>query len=167
MNKKEEIYQDITANCDIILELLKPFEAENDTPEGRMIYQCHWLKEQVNANTLPLPTKEYIQTLKYVAAEQLLHHLASSEENYRKEIGIYLYRLLKLVKNKLLLKPPYYPATINMISALINLLHNANRPLSELEQGMIPELEQLQTLLTEGNITPPPDELPTRLPTLQ
>jgi len=78
MSKKAEIYQDIITNCDIILGLLKPYEAENDTPEGRMIYQCRWLKEQVAENTLALPTLDYVHTLKYVSAEGLLDHLAAT-----------------------------------------------------------------------------------------
>lgn len=155
MSKEDEIYQDITKNCDIILILLKPFEAENDTPEGRMIYQCRWLKEQVAAKILPLPTKDYIHTLNYVSAEGLLNHLASSEEAAWQEVGIFLYRLVVLVDNKLLNTPPYYPYTIRMIEALIKLLNHPGRRLSEAEQDLIPELEQLKQLLAEGKIEPP------------
>lgn len=155
MSKKSEIYRDIIEHCDIILELLKDYEAENDTPEGRMIYQCRWLKEQVEANTLSLPSEDYVHTLKYVSAEQLLHHLAGSEEKYREEIGIYLYRLVKLVKNKLLLKPSFYIYTIRMIEALINVLRNADRELDEYEKGLIDELSTLQSLMIEGKIEPP------------
>ena len=155
MSKKSEIYQDINEHCDIILKLLKDYEADNDTPEGRMVYQCRWLKEQVSANTLQLPTEDYVHTLKYVSAEQLLHHLASSEENYRREIGIYLYRLVKLVKNKLLLKPSYYTYTIKMIESLIKVLKNAERNLEEYETGFIDELSILKNLITEGKIEPP------------
>ncbi|MDH5653117.1 MAG: hypothetical protein OEZ39_14770 [Gammaproteobacteria bacterium] len=152
---KSEIYQDINENCDIILNLLKSFEAENDTPEGRMIYQCRWLKEQVEANSLSLPTQDYIHTLRYVLAEQLLHHLASSEENYQKEIGVYLYRLAKSIKNKLLLKLEYYPYALRIIDALVFLLNNASRELDKYEKGLIGELERLQYLLTSGEIEPP------------
>ena len=42
-----------------------------------------------------------------------------------------------------------------MIEALINLLNHAGRPLSEHEQGLIPELAQLKQLLAEGEIEPP------------
>ena len=155
MSKKAEIYQDIITNCDIILGLLKPYEAENDTPEGRMIYQCRWLKEQVAENTLALPTLDYVHTLKYVNAEKLLAHLSSSDENYNKEVGIYLYRLLKSIKNKLLLKPVYYPHTITLIDALIHLLHHASRPLTINESRLDDELEQLKSLLAAGKIEPP------------
>ncbi len=155
MNKKTEIYQDITTNCDIVLGLLKPFEAENDTPEGRMIYQCRWLKEQVAANTLALPTTDYVYTLKYVNAEKLLAHLSSSDENYNKEVGVYLYRLLKLIKNKLLLKSAYYPYTIHMLDALLYVLKTSTRPLSICESRLDDELEQLKTLLSAGKIEPP------------
>ncbi len=155
MDITSEIYRDITKNCDIILDLLKAFESENETPEGRMIYQCRWLKEQVEAGTLMLPTEDYIHTLRYVATEQLLQHLASSEENYHQEIGIYLYRLMKLVKKKVLLKPEYYPYAIHMINALLNLLRNASRSLDHYEQGFVGELETLKHLLVVGKIEPP------------
>ncbi len=155
MNKKNKIYQDITQNCDIILNLLKPFEAENETPEGRMIYQCRWLKEQVAADKLPLPTEDFVHTLKYVSAEGLIGHVASSRETEWQEVGIYLYRLVVLVDNKLITKKEYIPATLNLIDALINLLQHAPRPLSKHEQGLIPELQQLKTLLAEAKIEPP------------
>jgi len=155
MTKNTEIYQDITTNCNIVLGLLKPFDAENETPEGRMIYQCRWLKEQVEANTLALPTTDSVHTLKYVNAEKLLAHLSSSDENYNKEVGIYLYRLLKLIKNKLLLKPLFYPYTLHMLDALIHLLHTASRPLTINENRLDTELEQLKALLTKGEMEPP------------
>jgi len=155
MSKKTEIYLDITQNCDIILDLLKPFEAENETAEGRMIYQCRWLKEQISANTLPLPTEDFVHTLQYVSAEGLIGHIASSVDTEWNEVGIYLYRLVALVDNKLLLKKEYYHAVNNMIDALINILQHAGRPLSEHEQGLVPELYQLKSLLAVDRIEPP------------
>jgi len=155
MSKKTEIYLDITQNCDIILELLKPFEAENETAEGRMIYQCRWLKEQVSASTLPLPTEDFVHTLQYVSAEGLVGHVASSVDSEWQEVGIYLYRLVALVDNKLLTKKEYYHAVNNMIDALINLLQHAARPLSAHEQGLIPELHKIKSLLAVDRIEPP------------
>lgn len=155
MSMTSEIYRDITETCDILLGLLKDFEAENDAPEGRMIYQCRWLKEQAAANTLALPAEDFVHTLNYVSAEKLLSQLASSDENYRGEIGIYLYRLGYLVEKNLLLKPTYYPYALRMIEALINLLRYAPRALGQYEQGLIGELETLKQLLAEGKIEPP------------
>ena len=155
MNKKKEIYHDIKQNCDIILNLLKNFKADNKTPEGRMIYQCRWLKEQVVTNLLPLPTKEYVHTLNYISGEGLLDHIANSKQKEWQEIGVYLYRLVVLVDNKLVIKKQYYPATINMIDSIIYLLNHSSRALSEYEHGMLPELEKLKSQLSEGKIEPP------------
>jgi hypothetical protein len=52
MNNINEIYQDIISNCDILLQLLSPYTATNETPEGRMIVQCRWLKEQAQEANL-------------------------------------------------------------------------------------------------------------------
>lgn len=157
MSKKAEIYQDITENCDILLTLLKAFKAENDTPEGRMIYQCRWLKEQVAANTLPLPVDEgMLSTLLYIYTNGDLCHLASVQEKFREEVEIFMKRLIKLAKKaSLLLKPAYYPYAIRTVDALLNLLNNAPRALDQYEQGLIGELTMLKQLLAEGKIEPP------------
>lgn len=157
MSKQAEIYQDITEHCDILLNLLKPFAAENDTPEGRMIYQCRWLKEQVAANALALPVDDgMLSTLLYVYTNGDLCHLASSQEKYREEVEIFMNRLISLTdEGKLLLKPPYYPYALRTIEALSNLLQHAPRPLTQYEQGLIGELAQLKQLLAEGKIEPP------------
>lgn len=155
MTLKQEIYRDINENCDVILNLLKNQTITNDTAEGRMIYQCHWLKEQVAADALVFPVKDYVHTLKHVSAERLLEHLASSPERYREEIGIYLYRLLKLIKGKLLLKSTYYSYAIRYIQSLTTLLESAPRPLSQHEHGAIGELTQLKEGLETGKIEPP------------
>ncbi|TLM72989.1 hypothetical protein ACONUD_19290 [Microbulbifer harenosus] len=96
MTFKQEIYRDINENCDVVLNLLKGQPVTNDTAEGRMIYQCRWLKQQVAADALTFPVNDYVHTLKHVSAERLLEHLASSPDLYREEIGVHLYRLLKL-----------------------------------------------------------------------
>ena len=157
MSKKAEIYGDIIENCDILLGMLKDFEAENDTPEGRMIYQCRWLKEQVVAKTLPLPVDEnMLSTLLYIYTNGDLCHLASAQEKFHDEVEIFMQRLIKSTKKaNLLLKPPYYPFAIRMIEALLNLLQHAPRALSQHEQGLIGELDTLKQLLAERKIEPP------------
>jgi hypothetical protein len=52
MNNINEIYQDIIANSDALLQLLSPHTATNETPEGRIIFQCRWLKEQAQAEKM-------------------------------------------------------------------------------------------------------------------
>ncbi len=158
MPNTEEQRQDIIENCNILLNgILKPFEQTDDTPEGRMITQLKWLRERAENHDLPLPVdRGMLASLLYIYTNGDICHLASSEDKVREEVEIYMNRLISLTEEgSLLLKPPYYPYAIHMIDALINLLKHANRPLSEHEQGMIPELEQLKTLLAEGKIEPP------------
>jgi len=155
MSMKEEIYKDITENCNIILDLLKNFNAENETPEGRMIYQCNWLKEQIISNSLPLPVEDFVQTLKYISNEGLLNHLASTKENEWQEIGTTMYRLNVLVDNKLIIKKSYYRSIIRVINGLIALLCNASRNLDQYELSLTNELENIKNLLSKDKVSLP------------
>jgi len=155
MSLEQEIYADIVDNCNVLLGRLKGCELINDTPEGRMIYQCRWLKEQVAAGRLILPVENYIHTLRHVSAENLLRHLASSPEHYHSEIGIYLYRLVKLTDGNLLLKPEYYMYAVRCLDALIAVLKKAVRPLSRYELDLTDELVDLKHLLRSRAIEPP------------
>ncbi|WP_105103488.1 hypothetical protein [Microbulbifer pacificus] len=155
MSFKQEIYQDINDNCDILLNFLKDETRTNDTAAGRMIYQCRWLKEQVAANTLRFPVNDYLHTLKHVSAERLLEYLASSPDRYDEEIGIHFYRLLKAVKGNLLLKPTYYPYTIRCIEALLDLLQHPTRSLDQYERGLTDELLGIKQGLAACSIESP------------
>jgi len=53
------------------------------------------------------------------------------------------------------MKPLYTPYALRSMDALIKLLKTAPRPLSQHEQSLIPDLEQLKQLLDEGKIEPP------------
>lgn len=154
MNNINEIYQDIITNCDSLLQLLSPYTATNETPEGRMIFQCRWLKEQAQAANLKFPA-EFVYSLGHVQAERYLRTLASHADNYDKEVGIYLYRLLNLGDGYLLTKPVYYHHATRYIDALINIMENANRHRTENEQGMIPELISIKEYLLLEKIEPP------------
>lgn len=157
MTLRQEINQDIIDICDRLLTVLSGYTATNDTAEGRMIFQCRWLKEQAASDALNFPVEDYVHTLRYVYAEELMQHLASSPNAFWNEIGIDIYRLLKLVKGQPLVKPAYYPYVIRCIEALIGVLRTANRQLDRYEQGVIDELLRLKQLLTDGN-TPLPLE---------
>lgn len=154
MNNINEIYQDIIANSDALLQLLSPCTATNETPEGRMIFQCRWLKEQAQAENITFPA-EFVHTLRHVSSEGYLRKLASSQDCYDKEIGIYLYRLIKLSDGNLLSKNSYLPYTIRYINALIDTMKTARRPLTKNEGAMITELETIKGQLLTNQIEPP------------
>ena len=158
MPNTEEQRLDIIENCNRLLDgILKPFEPSNDTFEGRMIYQCRWLKERAENHDLPLPVdRGMLATLLYVYTNGELCNLATSTREVHAEAEVHMEKLIKLTKNaSLLLKPPYYPYALRMIEALRNVLHQATRPLTQYEQGLIGELERLKQLLAEGKIEPP------------
>ena len=158
MPNTEEQRLDIIENCTILLDgILKPFEPSNDTPEGRMIYQCRWLKERAEHHDLPLPVdRDNLATLLYVYTNGEITHLASSQVKYWEEAEIHMDRLIAVAKNaKVLLKPPYYPYALRMIDTLLNILRHPSRPLNQYEQGSIDELERLKQLLADGKIEPP------------
>lgn len=152
---RQEIYQDIQHNCDAILFLLRNHPADNDTPEGRMVFQCRWLKQQSAAGVLPLPVTEFRSTLEHVYSERYLEHLASDPAQYRKEIEIHLYRLLNLIDGQLIVKPTYYPFIIRQMSRLTRMLKEATRPLTTAEVGLTGELAILGKLLQAREIEPP------------
>jgi len=147
----EEINIDIIQYADKILEILKDWEPSNDTPPGRIILECRWLKQEVETNRLTYPDAyQHITSIRhtYVAEDML-------EEHYEQGIKRYFGYIIDLCNKHLLIKPVYYSFTIQMIEVLIKLLNNPGRSLSEHEKGLIPELEQLKQLLAEGKIEPP------------
>jgi hypothetical protein len=154
MNNINEIYQGIITNCDILLQLLSPYAATNDTPEGRMIFQCRWIKEQAQAANLQFPA-EFVYSLGHVQAERYLRTVASHPDKYDEEVGIYLYRLLNLGDGYLLTKPAYYHQAARYIDTLISIMENSHRHLTENERGMIPELISIKKDLLQEKIEPP------------
>jgi hypothetical protein len=154
MNNINEIYQDIITNCDILLQLLAPYTATNETPEGRMIFQCRWLKEQAQTANLQFPA-EFVYSLGHVQAERYLRTVASHPDKYDEEVGIYLYRLLNLGDGYLLLKSTYYKQAANYITALISCIEHAKRSLSGDERNLISELQAIKEKLLAEEITPP------------
>ena len=155
MTLRQEINQDIIENCDRLLEVLKNESVTNDTPAGRMIYQCRWLKEQAAADALSFPLDKGTHTLRYAHTEVQLEYLGSSPDQYWHEVGIYMYRLLYLIDGRPILKPPYYPYAIRFIDALVYVMRTATRPLDQYELGAIEELTRIKQLLADGKVEPP------------
>jgi len=157
MPNTEEQRLDIIENCNILLNgILKPFNNTDNTPEGRMITQCRWLKEHAESHDLPLPVdRGKLGSLLYIYTNGELFTAAIPDKNvYAAEIN--MQRIISLVKKgKLLMKLPYTPYALRSIDALIILLKTAPRPLTQYEQGLIPDLQQLKQLLGESKIEPP------------
>jgi len=157
MPNTEEQRLDLIENCNILLNgILKPFDNTDDTPEGRMITQCRWLKERAENHDLPLPVERgKLGSLLYIYTNgELFTAAIPDNEVYAAEIN--MQRIIRLAKKgQLLMKPAYTPYALRSINALINLLKTAPRPLDQYEQGLVPDLKQLRQLLDEGKIEPP------------
>jgi len=157
MPNTEEQRLDLIENCNLLLNgILKPFDNTDDTPEGRMITQCRWLKERAENHDLPLPVNRgKLGSLLYIYTNGELYTGGTPE----KEVDaaeVFMQRIIRLAKKgQLLTKPPYTPYALRSIDALIRLLQTASRPLSQYEQSLIPDLKQLRQLLDEGKIEPP------------
>jgi len=131
-------------------------DTTDDTPEGRMITQCRWLKERAENHDLPLPVdRGKLGSLLYIYTNGELYTAAIP----KKEVDaaeINMQRIIRLAKKgQLLMKPAYIPYAERSIDALITLLETAPRPLSQYEQGLIPDLKEIKQHLDEGKIEPP------------
>ena len=158
MPDTEEQQLDVIENCDVLLStVLKPFQAENSTPEGRMVAQLQWLKERAESRDLPLPVqKRMLSTLLQVRMEGWIDWTASSRDQVHDEIDKYMVRLLYLTRHgRLLLKPTYHPYAIRCANGLALLLNRAPRPLEPHEQASIEDAQKLRDQLGDGKIEPP------------
>ncbi|MBL1276540.1 MAG: hypothetical protein COB30_010660 [Ectothiorhodospiraceae bacterium] len=159
MPNTEEQRLDLIENCTLLLEgPLKPFKQTDNTAEGRMITQCQWLKERAENHDLPLPVKEgKLGSLLYIYTNGELFTATSTKDEIRR-VETMMQRIIRLAyKGQLLMKPPYIytPYALRSIDALITVLETAPRPLSQYEQGLIPDLKEIKQLLDEGKIEPP------------
>ncbi|MBL1278498.1 MAG: hypothetical protein COB30_020680 [Ectothiorhodospiraceae bacterium] len=157
MPNTEEQRLDLIENCTLLLEgTLKPFSQTDNTPEGRMITQCQWLKERAENHDMPLPVKEgKLGSLLYIYTNGELFTASSTKDEIR-DVEMIMDRIISLAdEGQLLMKPPYVPYALRSIDTLITLLQTAPRPLSQYEQGLIPDLKEIKQLLDEGKIEPP------------
>jgi len=156
MPNTEEQRLDLIENCTLLLEgPLKPFSRTDNTAAGRMITQCKWLKERAENHDLPLPVKEgKLGSLLYIYTNGELFTADSTKEEIH-DTEVIMERIISLAyKGHFLTKPLYTPYALRSIDALITLLKAAPRPLSQYEQGLIPDLKQLRQLLKEGKVEP-------------
>ncbi|REL26620.1 hypothetical protein DXX93_08550 [Thalassotalea euphylliae] len=114
-----EQYQDIIDNCNLYLDALEKIYIEsNDTPQGRMISQLKWLRQEAEGERLQLPVKaEYIGTLRHVAVEHgvLMNNATPLWKVYHK-------RLLNLAKGRLIAKPQYNQKILPLVTYLLTYL---------------------------------------------
>ena len=114
---KREVYEETVKYCDRILEILKDWEPSNDTPPGRVIFECMWLKQEIERNRLPIPFYGDLLTIRYVYT-----HGDMPGEAYEQGIKILLKRIIKLSKGHRLVYPENYPEVIEAVDELLDML---------------------------------------------
>lgn len=156
MNNDERL-ADIVGISDALLQKLRGYPQEDSSPEGRMISQLKWLRENARAGTLQLPVNQGdVATLRHIYTEGSLRRLANSRDEYVKKIEFRLDQLMSLtMRGAYLLKPEYYAYAARAVGKLISILQYAPRPLTPDEQASIAELQQLRTLVSSAQISPP------------
>jgi len=158
MPNTEEQRRDVIENCDYLLNnILTPFEQTDDTPEGRMITQLKWFKEQAENFDLKLPVEPTkTSTLRYVYTNgELLRHASSFDKSHN-EIEIYLDRLMYLTtEGRLLSKTEYYDYMVQWVDHLSEILKMANRRLTDHEALLLDELSTLNNYLSNHDLLLP------------
>jgi len=157
MNTQEQRL-DIIHNCEVLLNTVLKSQVQTDsTAAGRMISQLKWLKERAENQNLRLPVDSgKLASLLYIYTNGDLIDLVDSRDRYRKEIWIYLNRLISLTEEgRILTKPSFYPHAIRSIDALIRVLQTASRNLNQYERGFLIELQEMKSLLAAGRLEPP------------
>ncbi len=101
---KREIYDLTVKYCDRILEILKDWEPSNDTPPGRIIFECLWLKQEIERNRLPVPFFDEILSIRHTYTDGDM-----PDEAYEKGIRRYLRFIIELSDGYRIVEPKDYP----------------------------------------------------------
>ncbi len=117
---KEEVYAEMVKYCDKVLEILKDWEGSNDHPPGRIIYQCEWLKQEIERNRLPVPFYNMIHNIRHTYVDGDM-----PDEAYEKGIQRYLNNIIILSDGHRLVTPEYYPDVVEDIDRLLSYIENS------------------------------------------
>lgn len=144
----EEEYADAMERVTFLLDAFKHHPASNDTAHGRVVFQLHWLKQEIEAQRLPIPVnKSWIATLCYV--------VGSCEVDDTEEIAQALGELVRILQGPGLLKPRHFPVVVAQIEDLIADIHQFGDPLTEDEIKLVADLGEAASGLRSGQVIPP------------
>jgi len=135
---KREIYDLTVKYCDRILEILKDWEGSNDHPPGRIIYQCEWLKQEIEYNRLPVPFFDRINNIRHTYTDGDM-----PDEAYEKGIERYLQFIISLSKGYPVIEPRDYPEVQGDIDRLLQRLRDGGW---ESKEGVPELLEDLAAI---------------------
>ena len=144
----EEDYADAMERIIFLLEAFKHHPSSNDTAHGRVVYQLRWLKQEIEAQHLPIPVdKSWIGTLCYV--------VGSCEVDDTPEIAQALGELTRILQGPGLLKPRHFPVIVAQIEDLVADIHHFADPLTEDETKLVADLEETAAGIRSGHEIPP------------
>lgn len=130
----EEEYADAMERIAFLLDAFKDYPASNETAHGRVVYQLRWLKQEIDAQRLPVPVhKSWISTLCYV--------VGSCEVDDTKEIAKALGELKRILQGPGLLKPRHFPVIAAQIDDLVADIRLFGDPLTPDEIKFVADLE--------------------------
>lgn len=66
----QENYDDLLRYADLMLKALPDVQPSNDSDEGRLVFLCLWLRQEIEARRLPIPLDEsYYGDLGHIIVE--------------------------------------------------------------------------------------------------
>ena len=111
----EEEYADAMERIIFLLDAFKAHPPANDNFYGRIVYQLLWLKQEIEAQRLPIPVdRSYIGTLTYVIGD----HSVSETPEIHKKLG----ELDTILEGPGLIKSRHYPVVVAQIEDFIALV---------------------------------------------
>jgi hypothetical protein len=141
----DEEYADAMDRIARIETALTGFPSSNDTPEGRMVYQMMWLRQEIAAKRLPIPLdRRYWSTLGYLVGEGSLDYLG-----IEKPLG----ELARILRGVGMLKKRHYPVVVAMIDDFLALANQAPR-LDPVELSLLDEARAMRAKISSGSRLP-------------
>jgi hypothetical protein len=135
---------------EILERLLAPFPESNDTPEGRMVYQLAWLRQEIEARRLPIPLeRKYWSTLAYLIGEGSVDYLGGAK--VMGELG-------RVLWGHGILKPRHHPVVVAMLDDFLEFLKPHAIGLDQTEERLLQGLREIQRDLKSGKVALPLDE---------
>lgn len=146
----EEEYADAMERIVKLEAILKDFTTSNESAEGRMVYQLMWLRQEIEAQRLPIPLdRKYIGTLLYVVRDGNLDYLPGAE----KLLG----ELAQILKGYGIVRPRHYPVVIAMLDDLLAMVARLPK-LNAAKQLFQTEIQFIRDRLAAGRLDLPLDE---------
>jgi hypothetical protein len=146
----EEEYADAMERITFLLDAFEEYPPANDNFYGRIVYQLLWLRQEIEAQRLPIPVdRSYIGTLTYL--------VGSGDVNKTQEIRLRLGELTRILQGPGLIKPRHYPVVVAQIEDFLALVikHVPSATLLPVERDALEQFAAIAGKLLRGEIELP------------